>query len=139
MANKIAGVDVLIYADVNGTKTIVGGQSGATLNRSANLIETTTKDAEGWAENITGVLSWSIEAEGYVVVDDAALDALEEAFISRNEVEVELRLPNGQMYHGSAFISEFPLEAPQDDAMTYSMTFSGNGKLEKGTVPSNPA
>ncbi|MED4840396.1 phage major tail protein, TP901-1 family [Weizmannia sp. CD-2023] len=132
---KIAGVDVLIYADVNGTKTLVGGQSGAKLNREANLIETTTKDAEGWAENITGVLSWSIESDGYVVVDDAALDALETAFLDRKEVDVEVRMPNGKMYYGSAFISEFPLDAPQDDALTYSLKFAGNGKLEKGSIP----
>lgn len=131
---KIAGVDVLIYADVAGVLTVVGGQSGATLNREANIIETTSKDANGWAENMTGVISWSIEAEGYVVVDDTALDALETSFLNREEVQVELRLPNGKMYTGSAYISEFPLEAPQDDALTYSLVFVGNGELVKGTV-----
>ncbi|MGE2643578.1 phage tail tube protein, partial [Escherichia coli] len=42
---KIAGVDVLLKIK-KGEKTLVlGGQSGATLNRSTNVIETTSKDA----------------------------------------------------------------------------------------------
>lgn len=130
---KISGVDVLIYADVDGTQTVVGGQSGATLNREASVIETTSKDGGGWQENMTNIISWSVEAEGYVVVDDAALEALEGNFLNREEVVVELRMPNGTMYTGSAYVSEFPLEAALDDAMTYSMTFTGSGALTKGT------
>jgi TP901-1 family phage major tail protein len=131
---KIAGVDVLIYADVNGVQTILGGQSNCSLSREANIIETTSKDANGWAENMTGVLSWSVEAEGYVVVDDASFDALEDKFLAREAVTIEVRMPSGSMYTGKAYISEFPLEAPQDDAMTYSLTFTGDGALAKGAV-----
>lgn len=131
---KIAGVDVLIYAEIDGAQTILGGQSGCSLSREANIIETTSKDAGGWAENMTGVLSWSVEAEGYVVVDDASFDELENKFLAREPVTIEVRMPNGTMYSGKAYISEFPLEAPQDDAMTYSLTFTGDGELEKGSV-----
>lgn len=131
---KVSGIDVLIYADVAGTQTILGGQSGATLNREASVIETTSKDGGGWQENLTNILSWSIEAEGYVVVDDEAFAELETKFEGREAVTIELRLPNGEMYTGDAYISEFPLEAGLDDAMTYSLTFTGSGALSKGTV-----
>lgn len=127
---KVAGVDVLVYAKVNGTKTVVGGQSGATLNRGTNVIEVTSKES-GWADNIAGVKSWSIDAEGYVVVDDASYTALEESWENGEFVEVEIIVPNGKTYSGTAIISDFPLEAPQDDALTFSITLQGNGALLK--------
>ncbi|MGG3561652.1 phage major tail protein, TP901-1 family [Neobacillus rhizosphaerae] len=127
---KVAGVDVLLYAMVGTTKTVVGGQSGATLNRETNVIEVTSKES-GWAENLAGVKSWSIECEGYVVVSDSAYDALETAWENGTEIDVEVRVPSGNTYSGKAIISEFPLEAPQDDALTFSLTLQGSGALVK--------
>lgn len=132
---KIAGVDVLLYANVdNGTgtkeKTVVGGQSGATLNRETNVIEVTSKES-GWAENLSGVKSWSIEAEGYVVVSDVAYDALEDAWEAGETIEAEIVVPSGKTYSGECVIAEFPLEAPQDDAMTFSISLTGTGALVK--------
>jgi TP901-1 family phage major tail protein len=129
---KIAGVDVLLYAMVGATptKTVVGGQSGATLNRETNVMEVTSKES-GWAENLAGIKSWSIECEGYVVVSDSAYDAIETAWENGEALEVEIVVPSGNTYKGTAIISEFPLEAPQDDAMTFSITLQGTGALTK--------
>lgn len=127
---KVAGVDVLLYAKVGSTPTVVGGQSGATLNRETNVIEVTSKES-GWAENLSGVKSWSIECEGYVVVSDSAYTALETAWENGDEIDVEIRVPSGSTYKGKALIAEFPLEAPQDDALTFSITLQGTGALTK--------
>jgi TP901-1 family phage major tail protein len=129
---KIAGVDVLLYASTDGgtTKNVVGGQSGATLNRETNVIEVTSKES-GWSENLAGIKSWSIECEGYVVVSDSAYDALETSWENGDEIDVEIVVPSGNTYSGKAIISEFPLEAPQDDAMTFSITLQGTGALNK--------
>ncbi|MTV49844.1 phage major tail protein, TP901-1 family [Heliobacillus mobilis] len=134
MLAKIAGVDVLLYVQTSGTDasptyTVVGGQSGATLNRSANLIETTSKDAYGWAENVAGVLSWSIECDGFMLGSDTALDHLDEVFNSRSTLKAEIRLPSGKKYTGSCIITDFPYEFPQDDAATYKLTLTGTGAL----------
>lgn len=126
---KVAGVDVLVYVD----GTVVGGQSGATLNRDTNVIEVTSKES-GWAENLAGVKSWSIDCEGYVVVDDTAYIALEDAWETGTAIEVEIIVPNGSTYTGDAIIESFPLEAPQDDAMTFSLSLKGTGALIKTTT-----
>jgi TP901-1 family phage major tail protein len=128
--NKIAGVDVLVKVDVNGTPTVVGGQSGATLNRETDIIEITSKDANGWTESIAGMKSWSIEMDGFLVVDDAGYQALEDAFNNRQPVSVEVAVGNSK-YEGQAFISELPLEFPQDDAVTFSVSLTGTGALNK--------
>lgn len=127
MGKKIAGVDVLVYIEGE----VVGGQSGASLNRETNIMEVTSKDANGWAENLAGVKSWSIDCEGYVVVDSPSYTAMEDAWEEGTEIEVEIRVPNGKTYKGSALIADFPLEAPQDDAFTFSLSLTGTGALER--------
>lgn len=133
--SKIAGVDVLLYVQtgVDGSQqpvyTVLGGQSGATLNRSTNIIETTSKDDNGWASNITGVKSWSIECEGFIVADDAAYQKLEEAWLQGNELDAKISYPSGKTYTGKVVISDFPEEYPGDDAATYKLTLTGTGAL----------
>lgn len=129
---KLAGVDVLVYIGTD----VVGGQSGATLNRSAETIDTTSKDAGGWAESIVGIKNWSIECEGFIVESDIALEALETAWNNRTTVSVEIRFPGGtgkKKYTGTAYVTEFPVEFPQDDAVTYKITLQGTGALTIGT------
>lgn len=126
---KIAGVDVLVYVDVSGTPTVLGGQSGATLNRSTNVIDTTSKDANGWAENVAGVNSWGVDCDGFIVASDSAYGALETAWMDRQTVDVEIRVPSGKTYSGTAIISDFPAEFPQDGAATFSLSLTGTGAL----------
>jgi TP901-1 family phage major tail protein len=134
--NKIAGVDVLVSVMDAGVPKVIGGQSGATLNRSTNLIEVTSKDANGWAESVAGVRSWSVECEGFIVEDDQALDLLEQTWLNNGTVDVEIAMPSGKKYNGKALIEDFPVEFPQDDAVTFSITFTGTGELT--ITPSTP-
>jgi TP901-1 family phage major tail protein len=133
---KIAGVDVLLKVETGVdatsgtvTYTVLGGQSGATLNRSAETIDVTSKDAQGWAESIAGVKSWSIECEGFIVEDDTALTKLEDAFNARTKLKAQIVFPSGKKYEGDVFITDFPMEFPQDDAVTFSVTLQGTGAL----------
>ena len=128
---KTAGVDVLLYiksgVDVT-PETIVGGQSGATLNRSMDTIETTSKDSGGWQEFIGSLKSWSMDCEGFYVASDAAYTSLETAWLNKTAVEVEIRV-GIKTFTGSALITDFPMEFPQDDAVTIKLTLQGTGAL----------
>jgi len=133
---KIAGVDVLLKVQTgeDGTTgdpiyTDVGGQSGATLNRSTNVIEATAKTDLGWAGNLAGVNSWSIDCEGFIVPDDTALDKLETAWENRETVKAHILMPSGKTYEGDCIISDFPAEFPQDGAVTFSLSLTGTGAL----------
>jgi TP901-1 family phage major tail protein len=127
--NKVAGVDVVVKVDVAGTKTIIGGQSGATLNRGTSLIDVTSKDGNGWSESIAGIKNWSVECEGFMVTDDLALDQLEQIWLNNGTVSVEISLPSGKVYNGTALIEDFPEEYPQDDAISFSVSLTGTGAL----------
>ena len=137
--SKIAGVDVLVSVDILGVPTVIGGQSGATLNRDTNIIEVTSKDAQGWAESVGGVKSWGVECEGFLVEDDKSLEAIEKIWLENGTVDVSLALPSGKKYAGKAIIESFPVEMPQDDAVSMSISFTGTGALKITPAPALPS
>ena len=132
MAGEKTGVDVLIsVVDETDEEQVIGGQRGATLNREVNTIDATHKQVAGWGYNIAGQGSWSIDTDGVLLEDDASLTLLEDAFENKEAVTVQWTNPSGQSYRGEAIITSYPVEAPMDDVMTYSMSFQGQGKYEK--------
>lgn len=131
----IKGIDFI--ASINtGTNelpvwTKVGGQRGATLDRSIETMETTSKDSEGFKEFEAGFTEWSIEADGLYIVDDKGFEALEEAFMAKDKLKVQVATPSGVSYEGLTILTALPIEMPYDDVVTYSVTFQGSGKLER--------
>ena len=130
MANTDAkrGLDIIISIGEN----VLGGQRGATLNRSSEVIDITNKVSGGWTENLTSVKSWSVDCDGIFVVNDTALDAIETAFLNSQVVDVKIA-DETWGYTGKAVITDFPIEAAYDDAATYSLTLEGTGALAKIT------
>lgn len=132
---EIKGLDVLINVNTGTAEvpefTKVAGQRGATLSRSVDTLETTSKNTEGFKDFEYSFKEWSIEADGLLVDGDEAFNALEEAFMNSEKVLVQMAFPSGKQYKGLAVISEIPIEAPYDDMATYSVTLQGAGKLEK--------
>lgn len=120
------GVDVLLKIGNN----VLGGQRGATLNRSTNTIDITTKLSDEWSEKKAGIKEWSVDCDGLVVIDDTAFEALEAAYMNGTNVTVEMALGSIK-YTGQAVITSFPIEAPYDDEVSYSVTLEGTGPLVK--------
>lgn len=121
----VKGIDFIV--EVNGVQ--VGGQQGATLNRSKEVIEATTKDSNGWKESVAGLKEWGIDADGLIVIDDAGYAALEDSFMNDTKLTVALVTPSGTRYQGEVIVTDFPLEAGFEDMATYSVTLEGSGEL----------
>ena len=134
---KIAGCDVLVKVNKAGTDgsdpndyITIGGQTGATLNRSADTIDVTDKTNDGYKEYMAGLKEWSIDFDGFLVVGDSGIDVLDECFESRSKVFVELAY-GGNTFKGSGYITDYPVEFPQDSAVSYSLSISGASPLVK--------
>ena len=135
MATK--GIDMLVKIGIE----VVALQKGATLNRSADTIDKTTKQSGGWKEFDASFKEWSIDCDGLYTLPTAtgtsAMKALETAFANGTPVTVEFVLASftglatgdTEGWTGSAIIVDFPLEAPQDDSVTFSVSFQGSGAL----------
>jgi TP901-1 family phage major tail protein len=133
-ANAVAGKDVLIAIwNKLGTKILaIAGQQSLSLSRTAETNEVITKDSEGsWSAAVAGMKSWSIDTGGVFVADDESHQILGQAFENGDNVCVKIYNRKAQkgMYGGIATITDYSIDAPYDDSMTYSCTLQGVGKL----------
>ena len=83
--SAIKGLDVLIKVG----STVVGGQRNASLEMSAETIDTTVKTTGGWAAKIPGMKSWTSSCDGVYFLDDAGLEAAQAAFMNGTEVKLD--------------------------------------------------
>lgn len=130
----VAGKDILLCVfDESGTKLLaISGQQGLTINRSADSSEVTSKDTlGGWKAKISGMKEWSIDNDGLYVADSESHKTLGAAFESGDFVclKVVNNKTKNAMFGGLAVITDYSLEAPHDDSMTYSASFEGSGPL----------
>ncbi|MBV1817340.1 phage major tail protein, TP901-1 family [Bacteroidales bacterium MSK.15.36] len=130
----LAGKDILLAVfNADGSKLLaVSGQQGLTINRTADSIEVSSKDTKGgWKSKIVGMKEWSIDNDGLYVPSDETHKLLGKAFEESKPVCIKVinaREKEG-MFGGLAYVSDYSLEAPYDDAMTYSIALEGNGAL----------
>lgn len=135
---KMQGMKCKLFIVDNSLQKVLGGQKNATLNRSAESIDATSKDTEGnWKESLQGFKEWSIDTEGCYITDDESFNYLEDKFNNSENVDVIIIMGDGKTYGGNVSITDFPIELPYDDLVTYSLTLQGSGKLNK-TIASIP-
>lgn len=129
----IAGKDILLSVwDSTGSKLIaVAGQQGLTINRDKDTIEVTSKDSQGWKQNIVGFKEWSIDNDGVYVRDHESHKLMKEAFDGDDPVLIKVTNQKAEtdLFGGLALVTSYPIEAPYDDAVTYTVTLTGTGAL----------
>ena len=123
--SAIKGLDVLIKVG----STVVGGQRNASLEMSAETIDTTVKSTGGWAAKIPGIKSWTSSCDGVYFLDDAGLEAAQAAFMNGTEVKLDFSNSAGLAYSGQAVITSMSVEAGQEDVVSYTISFEGTGAL----------
>lgn len=133
-ANAVAGKDILLAIwNADGSKILaIAGQQSLSIGRSAETNEVVTKDSEGsWSAAIAGMKSWNIDTGGVYVADDESHQILGQAFENGDNVCVKIYNKKSKkgMLGGIACVTDYSLDAPYDDSMTYSLTLQGVGKL----------
>lgn len=133
-ATAMAGKNILLAVfNLAGDKLLaVAGQQGLTINRSADSIEVTSKDTVGgWKSKIAGMKEWSIDNDGLYIPSAESHKELGKAFEGSELVCIKVidAKAKKSMFGGLAIITDYTLEAPYDDAMTYSISLEGNGAL----------
>ena len=131
----VAGKDTLLYVNT-GTEsapvwTIVGGQRNAPVKMTANSLDASHKTSGGWASNVPGLKSWSIDYSGLMLMGDDGLQVLEYAFRNDKQVNVKIEYPDKTYQTGWAYITEFDNDNAHDAIATISVTISGNGPISE--------
>lgn len=123
-----------IWDETGSDMLALAGQQDLTINRSADTVEANSKDAGGWKSYLQGQKEWSIDISVLYVFSDASHKALDKAFNDGTPVCCKVSDissdPGVDMYGGVAYVTDLSLEAPTDDALTASITLSGNGPLQ---------
>ena len=130
----LAGKDILLGIwNADGSALLaISGQQSLTINRSAETIEVNSKSTEGgWKDNLAGMKEWSIDNGGIWVPTEDSHKALAKAFDKGDPVCIKVynNKEKKGMFGGLAIITDYPIEAPYDDAVTYSITLQGKGRL----------
>lgn len=136
----VRGVDILIYVDTGTegapTWTLVGGQRNATLHEETESIDVTAKDTAGGAKDFEyGDYTWTISCDGVYIKDDTGYQALRNAIRQKKKVKVRVKTGDTYTEEGLALVMSNDLEAPYDDAATYSMELQGCGLLIENSTP----
>lgn len=134
-AAATAGKDLLlcVFNSDGSTLYAISGQQSLSITRSADTIEITSKDTEGgWKSSMAGMKEWSIDNDGLYVNGAASHAALTKAFENSDPVCLQIynQKTKKPMFGGLAAITDYSLDAPYDDAMTYSLSFQGMGALK---------
>ena len=135
----IQGEDIILLVD---DKTTLHATTH-TLKVDLELKELRTKDTNG-KEKAPGDISWSIDGDGLVVIDDAITDAhtpedVLGIVLSKKLVDVVVKSPMtglSKHYSGKAYITSFSLGAQAGENSTYNYSLSGSGDLTATDAPS---
>ena len=141
MGEVLKGFDLALFVNTEDdefatspTWSMVGGQRGASLERSKEVTAINHKGVDGLeTDHFTTTSTWSISADGVIFLDDIAYDFLEEAYDAGQKVMVEMRRGNKQ-YAGEALITSMPIEGAHDSEASYTIELQGCGKLVKEDV-----
>jgi predicted secreted protein len=109
--------------------SILGGQRNVTLNFNTDLIDVTSRDDNWWMTHLPGLRSWTIDFDGLYLEDDAAEQALEDAYMNHTALAVIVTTPAGNTYTGSAILTSYTFEGPYSAESVSSGTLNGSGAL----------
>ena len=99
------------------------------LDMSADDIDITSFDSEGWRERLQGIKEWSGSFEGnFEPGDTNGQIALINAWLNGQKVRLELQVNDNAKFSGEAVIT-LSIETPVDDKVNFSCDFSGTGPL----------
>ena len=140
----IAGKDILlsIWDQTGSTLLAIAGQQGLTINRDKDTLEVTSKDSDGWKQFVVGLKEWSVDNDGLYVRSHESHKQLKGLFESDDPflIKVTNQKTKSDMFGGLALLTSYPIEAPFDDAVTYTISLQGTGALvDLEDEPSAPA
>ena len=129
-----AGKDILLCIfNSDGSKLLaIAGQQSLTINRSADTLDTTSKDTKGgWKSQMAGMKEWSVDTDGAYVMGAESHKELQKYFESGDMVCLKIvdSKELKSLFGGLGVVTDYTLEAPYDDAMTYSCSLAGSGPL----------
>ena len=111
---------------------LIGGQQNCSLSMETETYDASTKDSGVWSEEEAVGVSWSVDCDGLIVVDDAGLKALFDAWKGLSTVDI--KYGTAEKYKsGKAIVESLSQNASMKEKSTWSVTFKGVGELTENS------
>lgn len=123
------GIDIVLK--INGEP--VAGQQNAVLNRASAPIDITNQINGDWKDYLGGNHTWRIKCDGLYVINAKSLEALENAFMNNEEIQVAISF-GGKNYFGQVLIIDYPVSSIFNAQFKYSVSLLGTGELHNENV-----
>lgn len=119
-----------------GTSNKVAEIAEWTLNLSAEDIDVTSFDSQGWRDRLVGIREWSGSFSGNLDPSDTSgQSSLFTSFANGTSISLTLRVNDNNQFAGSAYITGLSVETPVTDKVSFSCDFVGTGELTVTLAP----
>lgn len=134
-----SGISAVIHVD----GAAVGGLTDVSLSVNGAQIDVTNKSDSQWEQYLGGRSSWTMSGENMVLLDstdgtvEANFKALWLAISQSNSVVAKFILPTGSgnsFLTGTAYVTEWNLSGPDNEAFTGSFGLRGTSTLTLTTA-----
>lgn len=131
------GDDRILYLKINGNWLPIGCLTSNSITESSELLQTTTRDNDGWATSRPTMQNYSISFDGLQInttisggnFEAASYDRLK--LLKRNKTLLDWKI-QGTIFpvvdYGKCYINELSEASSVDDLLTFSGTLTGYGK-----------
>ena len=126
---KITGYAVRFYVDISGTATLIGGETGCSLNLRTNVVDSTCKDDSSNRTLLASIAEWSMSGNAKNNEGNAGIEKLITNMTSRASGTVQIKTYNSKIFSGTGFYTDVTLDFPYDDNSTVSFQVEGSGAL----------
>ena len=127
---KINGTDLLLYVD---NVAISYSTSCSISITGPGAFSVSNKDSKNWDEKLQARgYSWTASAEAMTTFDGTlCIDEIFELFRNNQSVTIKMSTDDAadRFFSGSATATSFNMDAPDNEASTFSVEFEGLGEL----------
>ena len=130
---KLKGQAIGVYS---GTTLIEKAQTG-TLELSGDEIDASTKDDNEWGDILTGTKSASISMDAVYAPDATyGYSQLFAAFLAGTSLTLNFstNVTGDKYYTGNFVVTSLSMNANNNEAVTYSVSFANRGAISEATV-----
>ena len=131
--SKKNGTSILFK--VGSPATAVAGETDCTFTVNGDTIDTTSKSSAQWAEFIPARANWEASGSGMLMFDSTAhtlaatQKALWTAVSTGATIAVEIALDATLKFAGTAIVTQWQANAPDNDNAGFSWSVRGTGAL----------
>ena len=124
---------MLFYLD----GTAIAYSTNVSISGNMSSIDVTSKDSGGDKDIIAGLRDWTANCDFIHAIDSSSnLSAIYTAWAAGTQINVKVSTNTSadKYYHGSAYITSWNADFPNEDKATGSFTVEGDGALSESTL-----